>query len=39
MLKKYGEELKETNGEDWLGDDFIMGVIMDLTAAGKQQLE
>ena len=36
MLKKYGAELRETKGEDWLDDDFIMGVIMDLTAAGMK---
>lgn len=39
MLKKYGAELRETKGEDWLDDDFIMGVIMDLTAAAIVPLQ
>ena len=35
MLKKYGEELGKSKGDNWLNDDFIMGVIMDMSAAGK----
>ena len=34
MLKKHGKELTETKGEDWLDDGFVLGVVMDLTAAG-----
>ena len=35
MLKKHGKELSETNGGDWLDTGFVLGVIMDLTAAGN----
>ena len=35
MLKKHGNELSETNGGDWLDTGFVLGVIMDLTAAGN----
>ena len=35
MLKKHVKELSETRGNDWLDEGFILGVIMDLTAAGN----
>ena len=35
MLQKSAKELEEQKGENWLDDDFIMGVVMDHTAAGK----
>jgi hypothetical protein len=34
MLKKLAASIAEESRETWLNEDFMMGVIMDLTAAG-----
>lgn len=34
MLKKLAAKINEEKGETWLTEQFMMGVIMDLTAAG-----
>nr|AEW43452.1 cytochrome P450 [Solen grandis] len=39
MLQKLGKTLSEEKGEDWLDEDFVMGVIMDLTAAAVVPLQ
>lgn len=39
MLKKHGKELYETTGDNWLDTGFVLGVIMDLTAAAIVPLQ